>query len=292
MKTPEKTVIIVEATIQAPVETVWKLWTDPRHIIHWNNASDDWHTTRAENDLRVDGRFISRMESKDGKSGFDFSGKHTRVELNKLIESTLDDGRNLQVLFLARGEVTVVTEAFEAEHENSVELQKEGWQAILNNFRKYAEAPDRKEIVHFEILIDADVKKVFNDMLEEKKYAEWTSLFNPTSRFEGDWKKGSRILFLGTDKDGSAGGMVSKIRENVPDRFLSIEHLGIIENGNEIMSGPKVEKWAGGLENYSFIENNGKTLVEIDVDVPKEWITYFNTTWPKALTRLKEICEK
>ena len=291
MKTPEKTVIIVEATIQAPVETVWKLWTDPRHIIHWNNASDDWHTTRAENDLRADGRFLSRMEAKDGSFGFDFSGKHTRVEQHKQIETTLDDGRNMQVLFFPRGDVTAITEAFEAEQENSIELQKEGWQAILNNFKKYVEAPDRKEIIHFEILINADVKKVFKDMLDEKKYSEWTSLFNPASHFEGDWKKGSKILFLGTDQDGTMGGMVSRIRENLPDRFVSIEHIGVIEHGKEITSGPKVEKWAGGLENYSFIDQDGKTLVQIDSDVPKEWIPYFNTTWPEALLRLKEICE-
>jgi len=140
MKTPEKTIIIVEATIHAPVETVWKLWTDPRYIIHWNHASDDWHTTRAENDLVTGGRFISRMEARDGSQGFDFSGKYTRVELNKQIEITLDDGRNMQVLFFPRGDVTAVTEAFEAEQENTVELQKEGWQVILNNFKKYAEA--------------------------------------------------------------------------------------------------------------------------------------------------------
>jgi len=146
MKIPEKTVIIVETTVHAPVETVWKLWTEPSHIIHWNNASDDWLTTRAENDLRVDGRFLSRMEARDGSSGFDFSGKYTRVEQYKLIETTLDDGRNVQVLFFQRGDVTAITEAFEAEQENSVELQKEGWQAILNNFKKYVEAPNRKEL--------------------------------------------------------------------------------------------------------------------------------------------------
>jgi uncharacterized protein YndB with AHSA1/START domain len=142
MKTPEKTVIIVEATIKAPVETVWKLWTDPGHIIHWNHASDDWHTTRAENDLRADGRFLYRMEAGDGSHGFDFSGKYTRVEQHKQIETTLDDGRNMQVLFFPRGDVTAITEAFEAEQENSIELQKEGWQAILNNFKKYVEAAD------------------------------------------------------------------------------------------------------------------------------------------------------
>jgi len=86
--------------------------------------------------------------------------------------------------------------------------------------------------------------------------------------------------------------MVSRIRENLPDRFVSIEHLGVIEHGKEITSGPNVEKRAGGLENYSFIDKNGKTLVKIDTDVPREWIQYFNTTWPEALLKLKEICEK
>jgi uncharacterized protein YndB with AHSA1/START domain len=145
MKTPEKTIIIVEAKIHAPVETVWKLWTEPSHIIHWNNASDDWQTTRAENDLVAEGRFLSRMEARDGSNGFDFGGKYTRVEQHKQLEITLDDGRNVQVLFFPRGYVTAVTEAFEAEQENSVELQKAGWQAILNNFKKYVEAHDRKE---------------------------------------------------------------------------------------------------------------------------------------------------
>jgi len=149
MKIPEKTIIIVEATIHAPVDIVWKLWTEPSHIIHWNNASDDWHTTRAENDLRADGRFLSRMEARDGSSGFDFSGKYTRVEEHKQIESTLDDGRNVQVLFVPRGNVTAVTEAFEAEQENPVELQKEGWQAILNNFKKYVEAHGKREAAEF-----------------------------------------------------------------------------------------------------------------------------------------------
>lgn len=139
----QKQVMTVATTVNAPRERVWDFFTTPMHVIHWNNASDDWHTTRAENDLRADGRFLSRMEAKDGSYGFDFSGKYTRVELHKQIESTLDDGRNVQVLFVPRGNVTAVTEAFEAEQENSVELQKEGWQAILNNFKKYVEASDK-----------------------------------------------------------------------------------------------------------------------------------------------------
>ena len=134
MATAQKTIITIQAMINAPVEKVWKLWTGPEHIVNWNYASDDWHTTRAENDLRAGGRFLSRMEARDGSSGFDFSGKYSIVEQHRQIEYILDDGRNVQVIFIPRGNVTTVTEAFEAEHSNSIEMQEAGWQAILDNF--------------------------------------------------------------------------------------------------------------------------------------------------------------
>ena len=136
--------ITVRAIINAPVQKVWEYWTNPKHIIHWNNASPDWHTPRAENDLRVGGKFLSRMEAKDGSMGFDFSGKYTTVKHQKLIELTLDDERKVQVHFDPDGDKTTVTEVFEAEQENTVELQKTGWQAILNNFKNYVEASDKK----------------------------------------------------------------------------------------------------------------------------------------------------
>jgi len=140
MATISKTKIRVSATIHVPVEKVWVLWTTPKHIIRWNYASDDWHTPKAENDLRVGGRFLSRMESKDGSQGFDFSGEYSRVALNKQIFYTLDDGREVKVSFDSTDNETTVTEAFEAEQMNTPELQREGWQAILNNFKKYAES--------------------------------------------------------------------------------------------------------------------------------------------------------
>lgn len=107
----EKTIITVRTTIYAPVEKVWNLWTDPNHIIHWNKASEEWHTPKAENDLRVGGRFSIRMEARDGSSGFDFAGKYTKVEHHKQIEYTMDDGRNVQVLFIPQENVTTVMEA-------------------------------------------------------------------------------------------------------------------------------------------------------------------------------------
>ena len=140
MKPTESATIKVEVTINAPLEKVWKLWTLSEHITKWNNASDDWHTPRAENDLRTGGKFLSRMEAKDGSFGFDFNGVYDEIITHELITYTIEDGRKVKIDFSSNGKETKVIEAFEAENENSHELQKNGWQAILNNFKKYAEA--------------------------------------------------------------------------------------------------------------------------------------------------------
>ena len=140
MATQEKVFITVENIIHAPVTKVWEYWTKPEHIVKWNNASDDWHTSWAKNDLRSGGRFVSRMEAKDGSFGFDFCGVYDAVTENEYIENTLDDGRKVQITFTAQGSNTSVVESFEPENINSLELQKGGWQAILDNFKKYTEA--------------------------------------------------------------------------------------------------------------------------------------------------------
>jgi uncharacterized protein YndB with AHSA1/START domain len=142
METMEKTIITVENTINAPVEKVWEFWSKPEHIIKWANASDDWHTPRAENDLRTGGKFSSRMEAKDGSMGFDFGGVYDEVRTNEYIEYTLDDNRKVKVIFAAEGNETKVVESFEAEDMHSVEMQKGGWQAILDSFKKYTESAD------------------------------------------------------------------------------------------------------------------------------------------------------
>lgn len=139
METQEKTVITVEDAINAPVEKVWEYWTKPQHIIKWCYASDDWHTPRAENDLRVGGSFASCMEAKDASMGFDFGGVYDAVRKNEYIEYTIGDGRKVQINFIADGDKTKVVESFEAETTNSIEMQRGGWQAILDNFKKYTE---------------------------------------------------------------------------------------------------------------------------------------------------------
>lgn len=140
MEAAEKTKITVAAVINAPVQKVWALWTKPVHIVQWNNASDDWHTPSAENDLRPGGKFSARMEAKDGSFGFDFGGTYDDVVENRLIRYAIGDGRKVEVLFEADGNSTKITETFEAESVNPVDMQQGGWQAILDSFKKYAEA--------------------------------------------------------------------------------------------------------------------------------------------------------
>ena len=140
METQQKEVITVESTINAPVQKVWEFWTRPEHITKWNAASDDWHSPRAENDLRKGGSFSCRMEAKDGSFGFDFGGVYDAVTENEYIEYTMGDGRNVKVKFDGNGSSTKVTESFEAESTNSIELQRGGWQSILDNFKKYTES--------------------------------------------------------------------------------------------------------------------------------------------------------
>ncbi|MFV5700047.1 SRPBCC family protein [Flavobacterium sp. ZT3R17] len=136
----DKTLITVETVINAPIETVWNKWTNPDDIVKWNNASDDWHTTRAENDLKVGGKFVSRMEAKDGSMGFDFGGTYDTIKRNQLIEYTADDNRKVKISFSDADNKTKIIEIFEAENENPIAMQQSGWQSILNNFKEYTES--------------------------------------------------------------------------------------------------------------------------------------------------------
>ena len=140
MEAANKTRITVQTTVNAPLPAVWDYWTKPEHITQWNAASDDWHTPWAENDLRAGGKFRARMEAKDGSFGFDFEGTYTDVQEHRYLEYTIADGRQVQVNFSSQGDTTYVVETFEAEDTHSIEMQQEGWQAIMDNFRKYAES--------------------------------------------------------------------------------------------------------------------------------------------------------
>lgn len=139
METSNKTKITVATTVNAPVEKVWQYWNEPQHIMNWAFASDEWHAPHAENDLRTDGKFKTTMAAKDGSFSFDFEGVYTNVDNHQHIDYTIADGRTVQISFSGEGDQTKITETFEAEDVNPVEMQQAGWQAIMDNFRKYAE---------------------------------------------------------------------------------------------------------------------------------------------------------
>jgi uncharacterized protein YndB with AHSA1/START domain len=139
MKTNDDSKITVEVTVSVPVEKVWEFWTEPKHIKKWNNASEDWHTPFSENDLKPGGSFLTRMEAKDGSYGFDFGGTYDDVKLHKFISYKLGDGRKVEITFINKENMTRIIESFEPEKENPVELQQKGWQAIIDNFKKYTE---------------------------------------------------------------------------------------------------------------------------------------------------------
>ena len=137
MKTTDK--ITITTTVNSDINRVWQIWSEPDHIKNWNHASPDWHTPKAKIDLRKGGRFITRMEAKDGSMGFDFGGTYDEVVPNKNIKYTLDDGRKVDITFSKTTNGIMISETFEPESQNPVAMQRQGWQAILENFKKYAE---------------------------------------------------------------------------------------------------------------------------------------------------------
>ncbi|MCA9497288.1 MAG: SRPBCC domain-containing protein [Nanoarchaeota archaeon] len=131
--------IEIDVIVNSSIEEVWEFWTNPQHIVNWNFASDDWECPKAINDLRVEGKFSYTMAAKDGSMKFDFEGIYTKVEKPNMIEYELEDKRKVFIKFISEDDTTKIIESFEVEGTNNDEYQKEGWQCILNNFKKYVE---------------------------------------------------------------------------------------------------------------------------------------------------------
>jgi uncharacterized protein YndB with AHSA1/START domain len=132
--------ITISATVNATPEKVWQFWNLPEHVTQWNQATPDWHCPKASSDLRVGGKFSATMAAKDGSFSFDFEGTYTEVIPNQLLRYTMPDGRKVEVKFVSEGNATVITETFDPETENPIEMQEAGWQMILNSFKSYAES--------------------------------------------------------------------------------------------------------------------------------------------------------
>lgn len=131
--------IVVHINIKAPIQKVWDCWTLPKHIVNWNFASSDWHCPKAENNVTIGGEFHYLMEARDGSFNFDFWGTYVAIEEPRSLETVLGDGRKVKVFFESTGNETIITETFDPETTHPIELQKAGWQLILDNFKLYVE---------------------------------------------------------------------------------------------------------------------------------------------------------
>ncbi len=148
------------------------------------------------------------------------------------------------------------------------------------------------EKVHQSIQINAPVAKVWDTMLNEETYKQWASEFSPDGYYKGDWNQGSKIVFLGPDpQTGEESGMIGRIAENRLHEFVSVEYLGVYGNGVEDTTSEEAKKWTPSFENYTFTETDGVTEVLVEIDVPSDYKSMFDEMWPKALAKLKEICE-
>ncbi|CAN5452749.1 hypothetical protein BH09BAC3_BH09BAC3_14820 [soil metagenome] len=278
--------ITVEAMVDANVKKVWEYWTKPAHIIKWNFASDDWHCPKAENDLRVSGKMSTRMEAKDGSFGFDFDVIYDEVVEHQKIGYTMADGRVAITHFEDLGEATKVTTTFDAEKENSVELQKGGWQAILDNFKRYAEG---KKKLEYKINIAANKQKVWDTMLAPTTYKEWVNSAWPGSFFEGEWKEGNNLRFITADGSGT----LATLLEHKPYEYSFAKHIAILNAGGiEDRDSELAKGWIGITEAYTFTEKNGATELKVEINTNPDWAKMFDDGWPTALSKLKEICER
>lgn len=149
------------------------------------------------------------------------------------------------------------------------------------------------QTLHFSVFISAPKEKVWNTMLDDSTYREWTNVFHPGSHYKGSWDQGAEIRFIGPGEEGKGdSGMVARIKENRPYEFISIEHQGFIENGVEDTTSEKVKAWAPAYENYTFAAKDGGIELQVDMDSEDEYKAMFEEMWPKALQRLKEIAER
>ncbi len=278
--------ITVAALVAAPVQKVWAAWTTPADIMAWNAASPDWHCPASTNDLRAGGSFSATMAARDGSFSFDFGGVYDEVDLHKKIAYTMADGRRCEVFFVEKDGATEVTEIFDPETENPPEMQKAGWQAILDNFKTHVESkPSVKKRLRFTLTIAAPRERVWQILWSDATYPKWTSAFSEGSRAESDWQLGSKVHFLAAE----GGGMIARIAEKIEDETMVFEHLGEIKkDGSEVYD----QSWSGAQESYFLTDAKwGGTDLRVELDTIEDWEDYMKETFPKALNLVRELSQ-
>ena len=222
------------------------------------------------------------MEAKDGSFGFDFEAIYDEIKAGEGFTYSFGD-RKATVEFNSVGNQTEIKIVFDPENDNPIEMQKGGWQAILNSFKSYVENLKLEfKKVSFSIQINASKQKVWEALWSEANYGQWTSVFGEGNKAISDWNEGSKIQFVAND----GGGLFSIIEKNVINEQIIFKHLGELKNGEEIPN-----EWSGAREKYFLEEINGTTTLRVEMDTKEECTDYFNDAFPKALQIIKQISE-
>ena len=308
----ENNTVTIEREFAAPLSRVWDAFTKQEILDQWWAPKPFESRTKIMN-FEVGGRRFYAMVTPDGqemwaihkytsitpKTNFKYLNAFADKEENPTLPGSDWDFNFTEQNGKTKVKITIYNESRER-MEKMIEMGfKEGITATLNELEVLLTSPSQnKEVnmnkLHFSITINATKAKVWNTMLVYATYRVWTEAFNPGSHYVGDWSKGSKILFLGPDPaTGKIGGMVSRIEENRLHEYISIEHLGMVNDGIEDTTSEMVKAFAGAHENYSFKENDKKTEVLVDIDSSGgEFEEMFKDMWPKALQKLKELAEK
>lgn len=283
-------VITITTTIQAPIHTVFESYLSPADNLRWNTAGEGWTVSHTTINPVIGGTYSIGFKSPDGANDFDFGGVYTNIIPDQLITSILDDGRHVKVLFEEKDNEAIVTIEFDAEQENSLELQEQGWGKILTHFKQFIERKSKP--THRSILktidIHASVEKVWDVLLQDQSYRQWTKVFDEDSYYEGEMKYQGKIKFLSSHN----GGLASNVHVYIPYYQISFEHLGVIIDGVEDFDNPQFADWKGARETYTLTPQGSSTHLEIYVELTQEEYEYMSNLWDQALIKIKDLAEK
>ena len=279
-------IISISVTIKSDIHTVWKSFTETKHIVNWYFASPDWHAPTAEHDFNNGGKFSIRMEAWDESFGFDYTGTYDKIVDFKEVVYTLDDGRKVDTSFMQTGDEIVVSQDFQADEGIDVEMQRMGWQGILNQLKKYVES--KTVVFEVEADINASADTVWDCLTKNEIYKKWSKAFSPNSEFKGDWDKGKHIDYIDIGKGGTRA-LVEGVELN---KFIQQRHIATITAENEIdTKSDSAKHWIGTIENYTLKDIGGAIRFTVHIECHEQFREFIESSWNTAILDFKRVCE-
>jgi len=278
--------ITVSIEINERLDLVWEKFTRADHIVNWYFASPSWHAPSANVDFVDGGMFSIRMEAWDKSFGFDYKGKFQRITPMKSIQYILEDQREVLTSFTEYESAVKITQTFESEDANNLELQKQGWQATLESFKRYVET----DFLIFESHIDihASQEVIWDSITQLEKYQIWTKAFSENAIFHGQWRQGETLDFITPNR----GGTRVLVDALIPNNSIHLVHTAVITPDNQSDStSPSAKPWVNTIENYELINKDNIVTFVAHIECHRSFYDFMKSSWDKALVDLKSYNE-